>query len=443
MTSTDAAAGPQPGVLATWRDSPPAARALLAGIFVNRLGSFLQVFLVLFLTHRGFSAVQAGGALAVFTAGAVLGSIIGGTLTDRLGPRRTILLSMTGGAALLLSILYLRNYLALLAVVVLVGTVGGAYRPAASSLLSALTPRNRQVMIFAMYRLAYNLGNTAAPLLAAALISVSYDLLFWGEAAASLGYGLIAAVALPRHAPRTAAAAAAEPAATDASEPSAPAQRPGGYGAVLADRRYVLFLFALVVNAVVYVQYVSALPVAMRAGGYATGWFSAVVALNGVIVITCELLVTKVVQRWPMRLVVMTGFVLLGAGMAAYALPIGVAAFVVGTLIWSFAEIVAGPTIFAYPAVASPEHLRGRYIGSANAMFGIGSASGSVLGLAVWDLVGKAVWPICGAVCGLGLLAASAGMRTVPAADAAVPGPVMPAEPPPEPAPAAGPVHPD
>ena len=181
---------------------------------------------------------------------------------------------------------------------------------------------------------------------------------------------------------------------------------------MLADRRYVLFLLALVVNAAVYVQYLSALPVAMRAAGLATGWFSAMVALNGIIVITCELLVTKVVQRWPMRLVVMTGFALLGAGMATYAVPIGVAAFVIGTLIWSLAEIVAGPTIFAYPAVASPERLRGRYIGAANTMFGIGSATGSVAGLAIWNLVGDAVWWICGLACLLGLLAAGAGMRT-------------------------------
>jgi MFS family permease len=433
VTSTDAAAETRPGVFATWRGAPPAARALLAGTFVNRLGSFLQIFRVLFLTHRGYSAVQAGGALAVYTGGAVLGSIAGGALTDRLGPRRTILLSMIGSAALLVSILYLHNYPGLLGVVVLAGVATGTYRPAASSLLSELTPRNRQVMIFAIYRLAYNLGNTAAPLIGAALVAVSYNLLFWAEATASLAFGFIAAVALPRRSSRTEPAAGAD----------VPAPKRGGYGAVLADRRYVLFLFAVFVNAIVYVQYVSALPIAMRASGYATGWYSAVVALNGVIVITCELLVTKVVQGWPMRLVVMAGFVGLGTGVSIYALPIGVAAFLLGMLIWSFTEIMAGPTIFAYPAVASPEHLRGRYIGAFNAMFSIGSASGSVIGLAVWDLVGKTLWPICGVVCVLGLLAASAGVRPAPVAEAAAPEPVMPAEPPPEPRPVTEPVHPE
>jgi hypothetical protein len=46
-------------------------------------------------------------------------------------------------------------------------------------------------------------------------------------------------------------------------------------------------------------------------------------------------------------------------------------------------------------------------------MFGIGSATGSVAGLAVWHVAGNAVWWISGLACVLGLLAAGAGMRTV------------------------------
>ena len=53
-----------------------------------------------------------------------------------------------------------------------------------------------------------------------------------------------------------------------------------------------------------------------------TWWFSAVVALNGFIVITCELLVTKVVQHWPAGWS-RSPFVLLGGGLAFYALPLG------------------------------------------------------------------------------------------------------------------------
>src|SRR6266487_2041139 len=115
--------GDDAGIFVTLRESPLAVKALLAGILVNKLGAFLQVFLVLFLTHQGFSEIQAGTALSVYGAGSVTGVLIGGTLTDRLGARRATLLSMTGTAALVLAILYVRSYPVLLAVVFLVAAV--------------------------------------------------------------------------------------------------------------------------------------------------------------------------------------------------------------------------------------------------------------------------------------------------------------------------------
>ncbi|TVT31887.1 MFS transporter, partial [Amycolatopsis rhizosphaerae] len=41
-------------VIATFRDSPPAVKTLLAGVFINRLSGFLNIFLVLFLTSTGY-----------------------------------------------------------------------------------------------------------------------------------------------------------------------------------------------------------------------------------------------------------------------------------------------------------------------------------------------------------------------------------------------------
>jgi len=186
---------------------------------------------------------------------------------------------------------------------------------------------------------------------------------------------------------------------------------------VLADRRYTLYLLAMLVNATVYVQYLGTLPLAVRDAGLAVGVYGALVALNGFIVVTCELLVTKVVQRWPARIVVAVAFVLLGGGLACYALPWGLAAFVTGTLVWTLAEIVGGPTMFAYPAQAAPIALRGRYLGSAHAMFGLGSAIGPVLGVAAWEAFGRGVWVACGLACLLGLAAALAGIRPTPAAE--------------------------
>jgi len=394
------------GIWVTLRESPLAVKAMLAGVLVNRLGGFVLVFLVLFMIHRGFTTVQAGTALSLDGAGAVIGVLVGGSLSDWLGPRRATLISMFGTAVLVLSILYVRDFIALLVVVTLLGAVGVVYRPAAAALLSELTPENRQVMIMAQYRLALNVGTTVAPLLGAALAAVSWNLLFWGEALADLAYAIIAAFTLPRH------GASAKP-----SEGSADAkQKLRNFLVLLSDRRFAVYTFALFINAVVYWQYVSVLPLAMRSAGLIIAWYAALVTLNSVIVIAFELLMTKVTQRWQPRVVVMLGFVLLGGGMSLYSVPWGVGIFVAGTLVWTLGEIVAGPTVFAYPAMVAPEGFRARYLGTSQAMFALGAAVGPAAGIAIWHAFGRAVWLWCGAACVVGLLCARFSMKTIPQA---------------------------
>ncbi|WP_372470761.1 hypothetical protein [Saccharothrix luteola] len=86
------------GIWRTFVESPAAVKAVLAGVFVNKVGGFLNIFLVLFLTARGFSAGQAATALGVYGVGNVIGVLVGGALADRLGARNSTVLSM-GGAA--------------------------------------------------------------------------------------------------------------------------------------------------------------------------------------------------------------------------------------------------------------------------------------------------------------------------------------------------------
>jgi MFS family permease len=383
------------GVLATLRATSAPVRALLVGVLVNRLGTFFQAYLVLFLTTRGFSSAQAGWALGVYGAGTIGGLLAGGALADRLGPRRTTLLSMAGTAVLLPTVLYLHQYAALIAVVALVGFTTQLYRPAASAMLTTHTARHRRVMIFAVYRLVQNIGATTAPLLGALLLAVSYTLLYWVEAGSTAVFAVVAVLLFPRR----------------RDEAKARVSARGGYRAMLADRRYVLFLAAMFLNVFVYVQYIAVLPLAMRAAGLATGWYAGMLALNAVMVVAFELLVTKVTQRRPPRYVAAAGFVLLGVGQSLYGFEWGVVAFVAGTVVWSLAELIGGPTMFAYPALAAPEELLGRYQGAAQAMFGLGAVLGPICGVALWLALGPPVWWLLGLTSLLGLAAAWAGMR--------------------------------
>ena len=399
---------PVPGVWITFKEAPSAVKTVLAGVLVNRLGGFLHVFLVLFLTAEGHSKGRTVIALGVYGAGAVVGSLVGGTLADRLGIRGATILSMSSTAALTAALLYLPGFLPLLAAIALVSLGAQLFRPASATLLAEQTDGDRQIMIFAMYRFGLNVGATAAPLLGYALYHAggrTYTLLFWGEAALALAFALVARATLPA---RTKSA----PGAARARVPVGT----GGYGAVLRDRRYLLYLVAAFFHSAVYMQYLSTLPLYMAEARLALFWYTFAVALNGVIVIAFELLVTKVSQRWPMKITIGLGFALVGAGVACYGLPIGPAAIVIGTLVWSLGEILGGPAVFAYPANAGPEALRSRYIGSFQFVFGLGSALGPMAGTWLFLQFGSLVWPLVGAASLLATLFGLIAVRTRPAA---------------------------
>ena len=294
----DAEAGAATGVWATFRQTPPATKAVLAGVFINSLAAFIQIFLILFLRHQGFSTVQSGVALGFYGAGSVVGTFAGGWLTDRITVRTVTALSTLGSALLMIAILYLKFYPLVVLAVLLVSGVRQLYRPAAQTMLANLTPPRQLVMVMAMFRLSMNLGITAAPVIGTALIP-SYDLLFWLQAAAAVGYGLIALTLLPRK--DTPAVAVAQ---------QAPDAR-SGFRVLAADLSYLAFLLAILLRGAVYVQYTTALPVAITDAHVSLWWYTAVVSLNSVMVVACEVFLTKFTQNWPLRVTAVIAFSLL------------------------------------------------------------------------------------------------------------------------------------
>jgi MFS family permease len=388
------------GVAATWRQLPGPARAMLAGVFVNRLAGFLQIFLILFLTHRGFSRAEAGIALGAYAAGAVLGTVIGGWLSDRLGPRPATIISMMGAAVLLVAIVYVRIYPLLLVVVLLVGAVGVIYRPAAQSLITAMAPQGQLVMVTAMYRLCLNLGTTAAPLIGGLLVQASYLLLFWGEATGALLFGLIALRYLPRQ-PRQAA---------QAEEPGKDQPQPG-YRALLGDPRFLVFLAGFLLLCLVYSQYTAVLPLAVEKARLSIWWYIGIVSLNAAIVVTCEVLATRWVQNWPVRVTQMTGFSLLALGYGIYAIKMIPVLLVLGTLTWTLSEIIGTPTVYAYPGMIAPAHLRGRYYGALQSAYSLGAVLGPIGGVFLFIRVGQTVFTYCAVIAVAATVVAAAGIR--------------------------------
>ncbi|WP_067843744.1 MFS transporter [Nocardia lijiangensis] len=389
------------GVFAALRQTPRPVVYLLIGVLVNQLGAFVQTFLVLYLTHREFSIGQAGLALTAYSAGAVFGTMLGGELTHRLGPRSTIIAAMTGSAALLAVIPLLAapgRFAVLLVAVGAAGLVTQSYRPAAALLLGDLMPEEHRVMGFSMMRIALNAGAALAPLVAAAVILIDWNLLLWLDAATALTYAVLALLLLPNVS-----------AVQDAPEP-APGKRTG-YGVILRDRRYHLFLASVLVGSIIYVQYTVALPLNITADGRSTGLYSAVLVTASVVLILCELKITSYVKHLRPPLVGAVGTAIMGLGVAGYSFAgQGAAPILLATVVFVLGVMINGPTMFAYPS-SFPAAVKARYIGTHQATFGLGMALGPTLGVLAWDRLGAGIWPLCGV---LGLFAAwcaYAGMR--------------------------------
>jgi MFS family permease len=392
------------GVLAVLRRTPTPVRYLLAGVLVNQLGAFVQTFMVLYLTVRGFSAGQAGIVIAAYSIGSVLGGLAGGELVHRVGPRATITTAMLGSATVLALIPLVSRpgmFGLLIAGLLLAGLATQSYRPAAAVLLSELMPAPDRVMAFSMMRIALNLGAALSPLLAAALILVDWDLLLWFDAVTAVVYGLMAFRLLP-----------ALRIERDPVEPGE--RRPGGtrtaYGTLVRDGRFWFFLASVLLGSIIYVQYTVALPLKISAEGHSTGLYSAVLVTASVVLIVCELKITAYVTRWPGYVAATAGTALMGLGVAGFGISGGSAvALVACTVVFVFGIMVNGPTMFAYPSTF-PTAVKARYISAHQATFGLGMALGPLFGVAAWVTLGNGVWWLCGVLGGVAALCAFLGM---------------------------------
>jgi MFS family permease len=374
------------GVFQTLRETPVSARFALLGVFINQFGAFLQFFLVLYLTQRGFTDEQAGVALGAYSVGAIVGTLFGGGLTDRLGPRWTIVLGLASAAVFTVSVTMLHPFAAIVVVVALAGAMTQAARPAVSALLFGLVPESRQVMTFAIYRTALNTGQIAGPLVAVWLSTISWNLVFYVDGLTSLAYCAIAAFLLP--ADRKPAEAVAE------AESVGAAAKKASYLTILHDSKYLAYLALMLANGLVHVQIFAVIPLQLKAEGYGTWAYGTVATVSAFMVVGLELFVTRFTQNWPAWVAIMSGWVLLVVGRGGWGLPGGLAIGLAASIVAIIGQIIGGPAAFAYPAKVAPARAMGRYIAAAHSMFGLGYAIGPVVGVLLWNHIGKGFWAV-------------------------------------------------
>ena len=162
-----------------FRGLPRPIWSLAAVLLVNRAGSMVLVFLALYLTQDlGWALTTAGSIVALHGVGAVIGSLVGGWLTDVIGARAV----MAGGLAFS-GVTYLMLELPrtpwTLGVLVLVASVAAeSFRPANLAALTQMAPPGLEARAVALARLAINLGMAIGPTVGGFLSVYGYHWLF-------------------------------------------------------------------------------------------------------------------------------------------------------------------------------------------------------------------------------------------------------------------------
>ncbi|TDX08422.1 MFS transporter [Kribbella sp. VKM Ac-2566] len=376
------------------RGLPARVWIISLGILVNRVGNFLPVFIVLYLTERGYSAGAAGLVLGVAGLGNVLGSAFGGYLADRIGRRWTIVLSAVTTAGLTAVVPFLGPFPIITAVVGLIGVTSQVYRPAAAAaLLDSVRTSQQRLAAFAVFRFAMNVGAALGGVIGGVLASTSYVELFVGNAVACLLFGVVVAVLL-RDAPRQ---------QTDPDDADSPADTAVGYRRALADRRLVRFLLMTVVGEFVYIQSTVGLPLHVTEVGLSARDFGLLIGLNGLVVLALELPITGAVSRYRPEYVLAIGNLLIGAGLALTGLMTGMVLLSVTVLIWTLGEMMSSSVAAAYLGSLAPPRLVGRYQGLYGVAYTAGTGTGPLIGGALYAIGPWTLWAVVAAA---GLLAA-------------------------------------
>jgi MFS family permease len=405
---------------------PRPVYVLELGALVNAFGNGVVLpFLLIYLHNvRGIPFGLAGSAAAVQSAAALASSFLGGTLSDRIGPKRVLLGSLAVMTVAFALMPLIRTSWHAFAIYSLWGLGSGAFWPSQSALLAGLAPATRRAPAYALQRLAMNVGVALGGVVAGLIASVAepgtFTVLFAIDCATFVGYMLVLA--------RVRAPALHE------------GRLGGSWDAVLRDRVFTVYtlLNAAFMTAAISLV-VELLPAfGKNVAGISEKEVGIVFALDAVGVVLFQLPVVKLAEgRRRMR-----GFALMGTLWAATLLGVwaagswtrateafGILAGVM--LVFAVGECLHGAIHAPLSVDLAPAELVGRYTAAASISWQIGWIVGPAAGGFLLQHRPLLLWPIAAGVnlaCAAGALALEPRLpervRRTPHAEAA---PVLPA----------------
>lgn len=358
--------------------------------FIDRLGGALIFpFFALYLTSKfGVGMADVGVLFATFSLSSFAGSTIGGALTDRFGRKGIIIFGLIASSISTLAMGVADSFQMFFVLAFFVGILTDVAGPAHQAMVADILPEDKRADGYGILRVAFNLSVTIGPAIGGLLAAKSYLALFISDAAISLLTVVLIALFIPETKPE------AHP---DAPQPTVFSSF-AGYGKVLRDAAFMLFLGAVLLQVFTYMNMNTTLGVYLRNEHGTSEWhYGMLLSLNAAMVVFMQFPITRRIKNFPPMLMMALGTILYAVGFSMYGFVSAYFMFVTAMVIITIGEMIVSPVAQALIASFAPEDMRGRYMAVSGFSWGIPFAMGPYLaGLIIDGPNPQYLWYVAG-----------------------------------------------
>ncbi|EAQ39962.1 MFS transporter [Dokdonia sp. MED134] len=339
---------------------------------INRSGAMVIPFLSIYLNKSlHFSLQDVAWIMTSYGLGSFAGAWIGGKLSDVIGYYKVILLSLLLTGINFLWVMHVESFWMMCISFFVLIAVADMGRPAFFVALSAYSKPENKTRSLTLIRLAINLGFSVGPAIGGFLIALAgYKTLFYVDGITCLLAGVLMMQVL-------------NPKKTKELDKEVVVQNPVK---PLKDTPYVLFLIALALFGIIFVQYFSTVPLyykdAYKLDEDAIGL---ILALNGALIVVFEMPLIAWMEKKELTNVQSTivGLLMTGASFLLLLWETWVGVVVIGMVIATFGEMISFPFSNKFALDRSKLGRQGAYMGVYSMSFSVAHIFGHNSGMQI------------------------------------------------------------
>jgi len=366
-----------------YQEYPQTFWLIMLGMFIDQLGGALIFpFFGLYITSKySVGMTEVGIMFSILAISGVIGSLIGGALTDKFGRKIMILFGLVISAVSTLLLAFAPTLQFIYLAGLIVGLFGNMAGPAHQAMVTDVLPEDKRIDGFGVLRVIANLAVAIGPAIGGFLASRSYTILFIVDVILSSITALIILIYVPETKPESTPSADGEP-----HREQSLGETLAGYFKVTSDGVFMVYILASIFMVLAYMQMNITLPVFLRdVHGLPDSGYGLLLSLNASMVVLFQFWITRRIKNFAPMKIMAWGMIVYAIGFSMYGYVSTYWLFIIAMVIITIAEMIVSPTGQAIVAKLSPEDMRGRYMAVFGFSWTIPNAVGPLLAGLVMD----------------------------------------------------------